>query len=279
MVRRGLRRLPPFKDYLFRAVVLFSLTFFALALIIVTYRPPAPKNSQSEQAEADQQNIESKTFGQRLLEDPTAFFTMVLAGLTLVLASVSSLQIYFLISADRTTRLAARSAVKSAEVAARTVRSIEDTANIQLRAYVGSKGAGFNTAWINPPFSVTVTIRNFGSTPAINFETAIYLQVLPHPFPGEFPPGNFNFRHGRQSLMPGNESIVVCELRIDDPLISNIVVNAIRQGSMALYIIGRIQYDDVFGMKRFTNMRMLTSGERTSTNAPFIDAPEGNETT
>ena len=279
MARRGLRRLPPFKDYLFRAAVLLSISFVALTFVIVTYRPPTPNHGQSEQAKSDQENIQSKSFGEKLFDDPTAFFTMVLAGLTFVLAGVSSIQIYFLLSADRTTRLSARAAIKSAEVAARTVRSIENTAARQLRAYVGTIGTGFNGPWNNLPFSVTVTIKNFGQTPAIDFDTAVYLRVLTNPLQGMFPPDDFHFSFRNQSLMPGKETIVVCELEIKDALVSAIILDGISKETMALYVVGRIVYADVFGGVNYTNIRMLAKGKRIGTNAPFIDAPEGNETT
>jgi hypothetical protein len=160
---------------------------------------------------------------QRTMEDPVAFFTGLLALFTLLLVLISSIQIGFLIRADRTS---ARNS-KAAENAAIAAQYSADVAN---RALIANQ-----RAWVRPEVtisdqplifgevsastSISFRLTNVGNTPAVNVMPHVWLVALkpggPFPieeqkrrckeireqpiaggftlFPGEIFPGNLGF--------------------------------------------------------------------------------------
>lgn len=241
MNRRGLRRLPPFKDYLFRAVVLMTLSIFVIGFTLSRNPPANPPQSQGERSQASPQSDCPKTFWEKLADDPTAFFTMVLAVLTATLAGGSVAQIYFLLSADRTTRLAARAAIKSAEVAARTVSSIENITEKQLRAYVLVESA---VDGVTKEQFITgdITFKNFGQTPALNVIIRRGIDILP--IKGTKTSDNL------KSLPPtvlGPESRTSAIAVLQDVIAKVAKISIRDRNAFSIIVFRSVEYQDVFG--------------------------------
>lgn len=99
-----------------------SIATFALALIILAsifglHQDHVAYSQYCElPSHAGEQacKLDREPFLEKLLSDPTALFTAVLAGLTFVLALTGSVQIVFLVRADATARMSAEAALKSA---------------------------------------------------------------------------------------------------------------------------------------------------------------------
>lgn len=204
-------------------------------------------------------------------DEVQAWSAAVVALLTLVLLVVSGFQFRFLIRSTRATERAANAARASVDLT-------RETAERQLRAYVGTSRIYFRSFTPEAPVSVAVEIRNFGATPVHDYRTDLWLEVHPHPvpWPGAFVGTEAAATNRTDSLMPGNESVAICELPQGIPADLHA---GIRGETFALYLCGTISYRDVFGKKQQTGVRKIAHGRRIETNSPFIDAPEGNGST
>ncbi len=271
MVRRGLRRLPPFKDYLFRAMVLLTLSIFVVGFALSRNPPANPPQSQSESAQSGEQQKSKETFWERLTDDPTAYFTAVLALFTFVLAGTSFFQIYFLFSADRSTRLAARAAINSANIAARTVRSIEDTAERQIRAYVGVERAYLTSLPITGFIGFVISIRNGGATPSFDQVANLVTSVAPVGISPDVVADADISQKSKASLMPGSSS----EIKIDRFQLPPGIQTFAIAGNACVWITGEIIYKDVFGKMRSTKVRMMANPG----SITFVFAEGGNHAT
>jgi hypothetical protein len=152
----------------------------------------------------------------------------------------------------------AHAAKESAKVAASALNTanaaLDETRHasaLTLRAYVGLeeatvewfKGAGF---WVH------VTIKNAGSTPALDVDCLGGLEFGFYPEMGEdYEP---SLPGPRAVLMPG------CTLSQNlGPIVPDQQqVSWIREGQTTLYAFGSIRYTDFFGTERVTNYRVMT---------------------
>ena len=167
------------------------------------------------------------------------------------------------------TRATANAAVAAIELA-------ESTAERQLRAYVGPTRVYFRSFGPGVPASVVVEIKNFGQTPARNYEAALWIEMHPAPLPERPISKKPDFAGRDETLMPDGASVVVCETSAAVPAA---IFAAIRTETYALCLVGEITYKDVFGKSRHTEVCKVAIGKRTATDAPFINAVEGNEAT
>jgi hypothetical protein len=112
-----------------RMALLVAVMGFAVVGSVV-WSPQAPAQNEyvgKPNAGTDKQQP-TKTICQslsiiwdRTLEDPVAFYTFVLSIFTALLAIVSATQIYFLTRADKTARITAEAAKKSAGIAEKSL--------------------------------------------------------------------------------------------------------------------------------------------------------------
>ncbi len=177
------RKRVPFslRDTLFLSVVGFTLVLIAFAISLHQDHEAYSAYCQSaEHAETKGCELD-KPFMERLIGDPAAFFTAVLAFLTLVLAAVAVIQIYFLNKSDQTARVTAEAALKSANVAERQVKAAIGAELPVLRVYAPElfqvdkpvpKTGGFGSISQNGPYLAqysafaSVEIMNQGRTSA-----------------------------------------------------------------------------------------------------------------
>ncbi len=105
----------------------------------------------------DQKRVESEGFWERAFSDPTSFFTLVIAGFTIILAAATvALFVVNMISAN-----AARSAARTAEKALTDV----ERPYVFVFGVTGFKIDKVRPGGLNP--HVTFSVANYGKTPAI----------------------------------------------------------------------------------------------------------------
>jgi hypothetical protein len=151
----------------------------------------------------------------------------------------------------------------------RLVRGADRTAERQLRAYVGAFDFSFSYSGAGS-FSVTVKVKNFGDTPAANFRTSFRLNYVPAPV-STVPLHEPDWVSAGVSLLPGEESITICELNVGPGSLPSVV-----SGQFAICLSGYIDYRDAFGHDRRTIIRRIATGPRVQSVSPFIHAPEGD---
>ncbi len=249
-----------------------TLVIVTISFSIIRYPPSQPSEGHSKGNQTSQDSNLPKTFWEKVSDDPTAFFTMVLALLTFVLAGTSSVQILLLISADRTTRLAARAAVRSANVATRTVRSIELTAERQLRAYIGVERAFMtNPDPLNAPLAASLVIKNAGQTPAYRVRCLIVFGIYNTDFPSSVDNPINAEEASATTIMPNGTT----ESRYQNPSTNDFAKWLKIHGKLGFIFSGLISYVDVYGIERTTNVRMMSP----TADSVFLFAPDGNGAT
>jgi hypothetical protein len=153
----------------------------------------------------------------------------------------------------------------------RLVKGADQTAERQLRAYVGAFEMSLSTSM--GTFSSVIKTKNFGSTPASNFRTSIRMSCLPVPVTST-PMHEPDWLSNGVALMPNEEVTTVCELFVG-PALGQIYSDVVA-GRLAICLSGYIDYCDAFGHARRTIIRRISMGPRARSTSPFIHAPEGD---
>lgn len=124
-----------------------------------------------------------------------------------------------------------------------------------LRAYVFVDEIYIDS--LNTPNpEVSVKIKNFGQTPAYDFQAWGDMKIVDQPEP-TFPPPPNEFPGRRGPLPPTKETVTF--VHMDHPL-SDSEWAQITSGRSALYVYGEIRYRDAFGEHRHTTFRGLVGG-------------------
>jgi hypothetical protein len=132
----------------------------------------------------------------------------------------------------------------------RTVKSAEDTASRQLRAYVGVREFEIESFVVGEVPTVRFEIANFGQTPSYRTRTWVGVGYLPNPMTGTFPEPN----HGTsfRVLNPGDN--ITRKTRAEGVLTQEIL-DAITAKTTRLCVVGQVEYRDAFGRDRRTDFR------------------------
>src|SRR3984957_748983 len=142
----------------------------------------------------------------------------------------------------------------------------EATAHRQLRAYVGVSNIVYEQPLEGQEPRVTITVRNFGSTPAYKLAIAVDAQIASNEQQlsiatstsrtlGHLPPG-VEFAMTRSAVMaPGAGSRDVVD------------------SEHLVFVHGCLEYVDTFGIPHFTRFRLQDSSD-----GSFFACREGNET-
>jgi hypothetical protein len=191
-------------------------------------------------------------------DEKIAIYTEVLAWFTGVLALISLVQIAFLFRADNTARIAANAARA-------TVNSMDDTAQKQLRAYVGIfdillECKNLTVAKYEPKTEIiagtvhddfiVITMKNFGSTPAnqarmwVNWYSQKFGERLPKNFKwGDYDSvskGEVHPIFAKTAIFPGQTIKLLTVINDLTPF----------RGAIAkmvnFYIYGHIDYVDIY---------------------------------
>jgi len=137
-----------------------------------------------------------------------------------------------------------------------TLRSMSDTAQRQLRAYIGVSESGLKLQPENIPEG-QVYIKNFGQTPAYNVRQWIAIALLPHPLPTNLPEPPEGFLTSTSLIPSGGHHINVVPVK--QPIPADILA-LLATPELALYVYGRVVYEDIFGKERHTQYRLIYGG-------------------
>ncbi len=211
---------------------------------------------QSEAIERADQSLQGKSKPVSA-DERIADYTAVLAWLIGVLAVVSALQIYFLNRADKTARIAANSARDASEAASRTVKTMERTAERQLRAYVHVSGAKIFDVGKPDVRTAQVSVRNCGQTPAYNMRFWVGIGVREFPLSTTLEPPPAPFPMESDVLPPGTPSV----MKVPVPRLNAWEEGHLQSGDAAIYVYGRVTYMDVFNVSRRTDVLYMCHGE------------------
>jgi archaellum component FlaG (FlaF/FlaG flagellin family) len=156
----------------------------------------------------------------------------------------------------------------------RQLAHLNETAERQLRAYVNVMKITVETSGNEHTFSIE--IKNFGQTPAYNelVETAVAFAYFPLVHELTLDKSKVT---GPSVLAPGAMHHV--KIETNSPFSAEELVQ-VRQGTGAIYIFGRIEYNDAFANFRQTTFRHMIGGDAIiSPSGNCAIAREGNEAT
>jgi len=149
----------------------------------------------------------------------------------------------------------------------RLVESGEGTAQRQLRAYVGVSEVAYEEQIDGRAPRVSITIRNFGATPAYKLAVAVDAQIA---FAVDQVPVATSTSKTLGHLPPG------VELRIPRSAVMSIGAAPgyeVGTAHSRVFVYGCIEYVDTFGEPHFTRFRLEESSDR-----KFFASDEGNDT-
>jgi hypothetical protein len=147
------------------------------------------------------------------------------------------------------------------------VESGEGTAQRQLRAYVGVSEVAYEEQIDGRAPRVSITIRNFGATPAYKLAVAVDAQIA---FAVDQVPVATSTSKTLGHLPPG------VELRIPRSAVMSIGAAPgyeVGTAHSRVFVYGCIEYVDTFGEPHFTRFRLEESSDR-----KFFASDEGNDT-
>ena len=173
-------------------------------------------------------------------------------------------------------RISAASSQASADTAANTVETMKENARKELRARVFVESAERIGKADAGPFHAVIRVKNFGKIPAdycIPYAGIIFeANTVGLPLP-TVPTTN---QEPNVVLPPG--AVIEVRKSLFDKTFGNPQHAQASSGSHAVYVYGRIEYRDGFGVDRHTNFRLKCSEMDYSKNA-FSYCESGNEAT
>jgi hypothetical protein len=137
----------------------------------------------------------------------------------------------------------------------RLVRGSEKTAERQLRAYVGITEATVSDFAVGQILRVSMTIKNSGQTPA--YKVTQHYSIMGGEYPRKDPLPQVIVPGGSSTLGPGEVHLL--EIPLHGPLPSS-AYSQITSGGAAIYIWGRVMYEDAFGYNRETRFSYIFGG-------------------
>jgi hypothetical protein len=160
-------------------------------------------------------------------------------------------------------------------VAQSTLRTMQDTACRQLRAYVNVD----SVLRVDDPgdvdrvgFAIQVEVRNSGQTPAYDLFQWAKIEVREFPLADRMPIHCVD-GGSRAILAPGAKTVTFPAYRHG---LSQHEVDAILENQAAIYVYGEIDYRDTFGKRRLTQFRFRCHGQGYAMGTFRADA-EGND--
>lgn len=232
-------------------------------------------DSTPENSSPNTRGKENTYFNTWCKEDPMIRYTFWLMIFTGVLA-ISTIGLWIVtFLAGKDTKKAADSAQKSADVAERTVETMADTAQRQLRAYVFTKLDNQFIISSNGILSVTIKIKNFGQTPAYDLVSSLIMifRRLPINSTNKLDVPSFDSDPSKSPLAPGEFDYQ--DLSFKDSL-SQDFISDVEAGNGAFFIIGEIKYVDIFNNPHNTKFCLISTGEH-FTRRNLLYYHEGNE--
>lgn len=238
-------------------ILIFVLAFALGGSFALTYFKPFDNSGTVRSAQKcydaeytqDSKFDDRETFWEKSRCDPTAYFTLWLAGFTLVLA-VSTIGLW----------IATQSILREAA----------DTSQKELRAYVGVESVTI-TDPLGAGIKIQIVFRNYGNTPASNVyantECDLFSEAKRKAFVVETKPDK---SYPINPTSAFNQQSFLTKLTHDQ-------ITALRRGEGELCIWGNMSYVDCFGGKRETGIRAVMSGPISAHTIMVLQ--DGNEAT
>jgi hypothetical protein len=157
---------------------------------------------------------------------------------------------------------------------------MRDTAQRQLRAYIGVSAASMSRDEHSGVPQAQVDFKNFGQTPAHDVTGWIDIVFDEYPLKGILPvPDRIN--HGVDVLGPGQITILAPPQK---PPLPRASIGLLGSPKLTCYVYGEIRYKDVFGHEWTTQVRLLYGGVAATRHSPtgqWLLSPdvEGNKAT
>ena len=202
------------------------------------------------------------------------FWDFLLFAFNGILVVVGVAQCYLIFHTLKATKAAANAAQKAADVAEKTVKTMEDTAHRQLRAYLNVSEAGIKT--VDGIMTAHVIIKNFGQTPA--YRVVQWVGIVGTNVEDLSPqftnPGD-SIDQSCGVIGPGSTR----EFKI--PLLDKITpqkIVSLKEEKAVIYVYGEISYLDTFNICHTTKYRLFHKGDAVGTSR-LAETNEGNEAT
>jgi hypothetical protein len=237
--------------------------------------PAAPTQLISPQRDLKPTNVSNESNCKSSANWWLVFFTAALVLASILQFLALRRQANSLADSVKTANDAAKSAKESAEAATNTVKSMDVTAERELRAYVFTVRVERHkrTPFGADPFMVAITITNGGKTPAYN--CCPYARIscialnqdigLPEPVRSETDPmfvlhpgQTFEFSTDPTPMPDGQHKIVM-------------------NGIQDIHVWGKIDYIDTFGEPRYTRFHLKCSGAINYSDGVFVYCKHGNK--
>lgn len=207
--------------------------------------------------------------------DATDTKSLWLGGLTALIFAIQAIAFFIQAAQLRRSVEEMKNATAATQLAARaaerTVARMKLTAVRQLRAYVSVKTARVSTLEVGRHPVATITVANYGQTPAYGFATAGQM---------DFVVSNRALPTLRESiptghLGPSGEYILTatCPLELNAHSLDQL-----KTGAAVIFVHGIVNYIDTYGEKHFTRFRMKIGGGGVPLGAGIHSCNEGNET-
>ncbi len=168
----------------------------------------------------------------------------------------------------------------------RTLRATRISSEIQLRAYVAATVTALSRFSPDEKVEIVFEVKNHGQTPASNVRCFAKIQVWPFPLPDDFDMGKIEDPiKGTFSLAPTAGRHVACAS--GSPIDRATVNEILNEGTVRVYLAGKVLYEDMFGKKRETRfcvstgpnteLRQVSEGEIVQSGIIFNDVDRWNE--
>lgn len=154
------------------------------------------------------------------------------------------------------------------------VRGAEKTAERQLRAYVLVEKVTIIDFAKNKQPRIHAVMRNTGQTPAFKLHFAANATLLPYPATSPFV---FNWPSKRiySVIGPGAATTITIAPRL---VLTEQDIADVLEKRTAIYVYGRIEYEDAFGRDQWSEFRVIHGGNLgPSANDLMQDCDEGND--
>lgn len=211
----------------------------------------------------------------KITDSLLVLFTFILAIFTGLLWRSTKKLWKEAIKASGIAQQSANAATKAADAAERTVNTMKDIAERQLRAYVSVATAEIHDLAAGLTPRAHLVIRNSGQTPAYHL-IGIYGMAMEVSWDALTPPSSDPIDVTATSLAAGaptNQFISAPRPLKDGER------EALIDGSKTLWVYGEMRYRDTFNVERITEYRFQVGGKAGLSGIRMAISPEGNRET
>ena len=246
-----------------------TIAVFAAGMLFVrpyANQPTYQVGAAAPQSESKEKQSEGDPSGwwSWLSKDAAGFFTFGLVVVGIGQALLFFIQLRFMRRGMDDAKTAADAAKEAADaakiqagIARDTLQTMQDTAERQLRAYVGVSKSGISKVETGAPEAV-VHIKNFGQTPAYDVQTWIHIWIEEHPLKFMLPVAPASLLKASMILYPGSE---LMHFMPKEPPVGAENIHLLGTPQGTIYVYGAISYRDAFNKVRTTKFRLMYGGD------------------